>query len=155
MPGNAPEWFGLEEEASRWPAAVRLRNLYLVSAWVTSSIACADAGIVVPTAEGEELTIWDSKESEFSLGLEYRRVLRYASPFDLIQQYDNIVALSSSDPIRDLDWTATPDNQSILAVGFAQRIELLCQQRATYFDETPGWGACWKIDFGRCDLSSC
>lgn len=51
--------------------------------------------------------------------------------------------------MNDLDWTATPDNQSILAVGFAHRIELLCEQRATYFDETPGWGVCWKLDMGR------
>ncbi|KAI0375421.1 WD repeat-containing protein [Pilatotrama ljubarskyi] len=84
--------------------------------------------LIVPTPEGEELTIWDSKESEFALGLEYRQVL--------------------SDPINDLDWTATPDGQSILAVGFAHRVELLCQQRATYFDETPGWSVCWKIDMG-------
>ena len=32
--------------------------------------------IVVSTAEGDELTIWDSKESEFSLGLEFRQVFR-------------------------------------------------------------------------------
>ncbi|KAI0361166.1 WD repeat-containing protein [Trametes cingulata] len=82
--------------------------------------------LIVPTPEGEELTIWDSKESEFALGLEYRAVL--------------------PDPITDLDWAATPDGQSILAVGFAHRVELLCQQRATYFDETPGWSVCWKID---------
>ncbi|EJF67065.1 hypothetical protein DICSQDRAFT_151429 [Dichomitus squalens LYAD-421 SS1] len=86
--------------------------------------------LVVPGPEGEELTIWDSKVSEFSLGLEYRQVF------------------SLSDPVNDLDWTATPDNQSILAVGFAHRVELLCQQRATYFDETPGWGVCWRIDIG-------
>ena len=61
---------------------------------------------------------------------------------------------SASDPIRDLDWTATPDNQSILAVGFAHRVELLCQQRATYFDETPGWGLCWKVDIGRYDYAT-
>ncbi|KAI0756586.1 RAVE protein 1 C terminal-domain-containing protein [Daedaleopsis nitida] len=98
-----------------------------------SMARCSSAkksALVVPTLEGEELTIWDSKESEFSLGLEYRQTL------------------SASDPINDLDWTTTPDNQSILAVGFAHRIELLCQQRATYFDETPGWGICWKIDIG-------
>ena len=61
---------------------------------------------------------------------------------------------SAPETIRDLDWTATPDNQSILAVGFAHRIELLCQQRATYFDETPGWGICWKVDIGRYDRFS-
>lgn len=31
---------------------------------------------VVPSPDGEELTIWDSKASEFSSGLEYREVLR-------------------------------------------------------------------------------
>lgn len=87
--------------------------------------------LVVPGPDGEELTIWDSKMSEFSSGLEYREVL------------------SLSDPVNDLDWTATPDSQSILAVGFAHRVELLCQQRMTYFDETPGWGRCWTIDVGR------
>lgn len=35
--------------------------------------------IVVPTPEGEELTIWDSKESEFSLGLEYTQTMRSVS----------------------------------------------------------------------------
>ncbi|KAI0673553.1 WD repeat-containing protein [Trametes maxima] len=84
--------------------------------------------LVVPTPDGQELTIWDSKESEFALGLEFRQVY--------------------SDTINDLDWAATPDGQSILAVGFAHRVELLCQQRATYFDETPGWGVCWKVDMG-------
>ncbi|OBZ78887.1 Regulator of V-ATPase in vacuolar membrane protein 1 [Grifola frondosa] len=84
--------------------------------------------LVVSGSEGDELTIWDSKESEFASGLEYRQIL------------------NASDPVNDLDWSATPDNQSILAVGFAHRVELLCQQRMTYFDETPGWGLCWKID---------
>ncbi|KAI0830734.1 WD repeat-containing protein [Trametes gibbosa] len=86
--------------------------------------------LVVPTPEGAELTIWDSKESEFALGLEYRALL--------------------ADAITDLDWAATPDGQSLLAVGFAHRVELLCQQRATYFDSTPGaqWGVCWKVDLG-------
>ncbi len=31
---------------------------------------------VVSTPDGDELTIWDSKESEFSLGLEFRQVFR-------------------------------------------------------------------------------
>ncbi|GBE78251.1 hypothetical protein SCP_0111340 [Sparassis crispa] len=86
--------------------------------------------LIVPGKDGQELTIWDSKESEFASGLEYREI------FD------------SSDPIQDLDWTATPDAQSILAVGFAHRVEVLCQQRMTYFDETPAWGRCWTIDVG-------
>lgn len=83
----------------------------------------------IPEDQGEELTIWDSKESEFASGLEYRGVF--------------------SDTITDLDWTCTPDMQSILAVGFHHHVELLCQQRMTYFDEGPGWAICWKIDISR------
>ncbi|KXN83882.1 Regulator of V-ATPase in vacuolar membrane protein 1 [Leucoagaricus sp. SymC.cos] len=82
--------------------------------------------LVVPSAEGDELTIWDSMESEFASGLEYRGV------FD--------------QPILDLDWNSTPDMQSILAVGFARHVELLCQQRMTYFDQGPGWALCLRVD---------
>ncbi|KAE9408257.1 WD repeat-containing protein [Gymnopus androsaceus JB14] len=85
--------------------------------------------LITPCPDGEEeLTIWDSKESEFASGLEFRRTY--------------------SQPINDLDWTCTPDMQSILAVGFLHHVELLCQQRMTYFDEGPGWSTCWKIDIG-------
>ena len=45
-----------------------------------------DAHIVVPILEGEELTIWDSKESEFSLGLEYRQTLRYVRDMPTLMQ---------------------------------------------------------------------
>ncbi|KIJ68609.1 hypothetical protein HYDPIDRAFT_24869 [Hydnomerulius pinastri MD-312] len=81
--------------------------------------------------EGQELTIWDSNESEFASGLEHRRIF------------------SASEPIHDLDWTSTPDNQSILAVGFTQHVELLCQQRKTYFDDDPGWAICFKVEVGK------
>lgn len=39
--------------------------------------------------------------------------------------------------------------QSILAVGYAHRIDILCQQRMTYFDDGPGWGLCRTIDISR------
>lgn len=89
--------------------------------------------LVVPAATGqsEELTIWDSKESEFASGLEYR------------------IVLDARETINDLDWSATPDNQSILAVGYVDRIELLCEKRMSYFDEAPAWTVCWKIDVSR------
>ena len=89
---------------------------------------CLCSYAVVPRADGEELTIWDSKESEFSSGLEY------------------VKTLSSSDQVHDLDWSSTPDGQSILAVGFAHRVEILCQQRMTYFDDGPGWGIIKSIE---------
>lgn len=48
--------------------------------------------LVVSGPEGEELTIWDSKESEFASGLEYKRVFRYVF-FSLCEnsQADNSV----------------------------------------------------------------
>ncbi|KAG9095999.1 regulator of (H+)-ATPase in vacuolar membrane [Ceratobasidium sp. UAMH 11750] len=78
----------------------------------------------------EELTVWDHKESEFSSGLEYSRIFE--------------------EPILDLDWTSTvaPQSQSILAIGFAQHVILLCQQRLTYFDDETSWR-----EVGRIDLS--
>ncbi|PPQ62961.1 hypothetical protein CVT24_006067 [Panaeolus cyanescens] len=81
---------------------------------------------VVDGPSGDELTIWDSSESEFASGLEYRGHF--------------------SDTILDLDWNSTPDMQSILAVGYAHRVDILCQQRMTYFTESPGWGLCRTID---------
>ncbi|OJJ49980.1 hypothetical protein ASPZODRAFT_13084 [Penicilliopsis zonata CBS 506.65] len=43
------------------------------------------------------------------------------------------------DIIRDLDWTSTPDNQSILAVGFPNKVILLSQLRYDYLDSRPSW----------------
>jgi len=43
--------------------------------------------------------------------------------------------------------------QSILAVGYAHRVDILCQQRMTYFAESPGWGLCRTIDISRCICS--
>ncbi|KAI6119823.1 RAVE protein 1 C terminal-domain-containing protein [Pisolithus croceorrhizus] len=86
--------------------------------------------LVTRDADGQELTIWDSNESEFASGLEHRRIF------------------SAAEPIHDLDWASTPDNQSILAVGFTHHVELLCQQRKTYFDDDPGWVIYCKVEIG-------
>lgn len=74
----------------------------------------------------DELTIWDSTESEFARGLEYRK--------------------EDDDRILDLDWSSTPDMQSILAVGYSRHVNVLCQQRMTYFDDGPGWSTVHRID---------
>lgn len=66
----------------------------------------------------------------------------------------NLKVQRLSERIHDLDWTSTPDMQSILAVGFAHHVDLLCQQRMTYFDEGPGWALCWKVDIGKCVKAS-
>jgi len=49
----------------------------------------------------------------------------------------------------DLDWTATPDGQSILAIGFPHHVLLLYQQRMTYFDQEPRWGNLDKYDISQ------
>ncbi|KAK7059134.1 regulator of (H+)-ATPase in vacuolar membrane [Paramarasmius palmivorus] len=85
--------------------------------------------LVTATSDGQELTIWDSKESEFASGMECCRTFK--------------------DTVNDLDWSSTPDVQSILAVGFLHHVELICQQRMTYFDDAPGWSTCYRIDIGN------
>lgn len=79
----------------------------------------------------EELTVWDHKESEFSSGLEYTRI------FD--------------EPVEDLDWTSTaaPQSQSILAIGFAHHVILVCQQRLTYFDDETSWTEIGKVELSH------
>jgi len=49
----------------------------------------------------------------------------------------------------DLDWSSTPDMQSILAVGYKHRVDILCQQRMTYFADNPGWALCRTIDISK------
>ncbi|ROT43356.1 regulator of V-ATPase in vacuolar membrane protein [Sodiomyces alkalinus F11] len=48
--------------------------------------------------------------------------------------------------IRDLDWTSTPDGQSILAVGFQHRVVLLCQMRFDYLNKGPAWAPIREIN---------
>ncbi|THH06398.1 hypothetical protein EW145_g4114 [Phellinidium pouzarii] len=88
------------------------------------------SALVFSDQNSDVLTIWDSKESEFASGLEFRC------------NYEN-------EAINDLDWTSTPDFQSILAVGFSQHVLLLCQQRMSYFSEEPAWGVLGRIDIGH------
>ncbi|KAF7558372.1 hypothetical protein G7046_g5782 [Stylonectria norvegica] len=47
--------------------------------------------------------------------------------------------------IQDLDWTSTPDSQSILAVGFQYRVILLSQMRFDYLNKGPAWAQIREI----------
>ena len=47
--------------------------------------------------------------------------------------------------IQDLDWSSTPDNQSILAVGFSNRILVYTQLRYDYLDAGPSWAVVREI----------
>jgi hypothetical protein len=64
-----------------------------------------------------KLTIWDVRGAQ----------LEFAQDFE------------SQDTIQDLDWTSTPDDQSILAVGFRYRVVLLAQMRYDYLNKGPSW----------------
>jgi WD40 repeat protein len=52
----------------------------------------------------------------------------------------------SQSTIRDLDWTSTPDSQSILAVGFSHRVVLLSQMRFDYLNKGPAWAPIREIN---------
>lgn len=45
----------------------------------------------------------------------------------------------SPDSIQDLDWSSTPDEQSILAVGFPYKVVILAQMRYDYLNAGPAW----------------
>ena len=63
------------------------------------------------------LTIWDPWSSQLEFDARYE----------------------SSDSIQDLDWSSTPDEQSILAVGFPYRVVILAQMRYDYLNAGPAW----------------
>lgn len=71
-----------------------------------------------------ELTIWDVRGAQ----------LEYAQNFE------------SPNSIQDLDWTSTPDDQSILAVGFGHRVLLLSQMRYDYLNRGPAWAPIREIN---------
>ena len=88
----------------------RIRNPSLASGNAIRKTALVDAS-------RNRLTIWDQTNGQ----------LEYDKAFD------------SFDTIQDLDWSATPDNQSILAVGFPYKIVLLAQLRYDYLNSSPAW----------------
>ncbi|KAI0202960.1 RAVE protein 1 C terminal-domain-containing protein [Astrocystis sublimbata] len=69
------------------------------------------------------LTIWDIRGAR----------LEYEQDFE------------SHNTVEDLDWTATPDLQSILAVGFPYRVLLLSQMRFDYLNKGPAWAPIREI----------
>ncbi|KAI0547351.1 WD repeat domain-containing protein [Xylaria curta] len=69
------------------------------------------------------LTIWDIRGAR----------LEYEQDFE------------SHNTVQDLDWTSTPDMQSILAVGFPYRVILLSQMRFDYLNKGPAWAPIREI----------
>ena len=114
-------------EVKSWTARVNTRERRLD--WLlTSSV---ETGIQNPSlasgtsirkaaladAERTSLTIWNTRSAQ----------LEYEETFE------------GSGAIQDLDWSSTPDNQSILAVGFPHRVVIYAQLRYDYLNAGPSW----------------
>ena len=91
-------------------------NPSLASGSSTRKVALVDAA-------HNGLTIWDTSNAQ----LEYER------------------RFSSGDSIQDLDWTSTPHDQSVLAVGFPHKVMVLAQIRYDYLDQRPSWASIREI----------
>lgn len=68
-------------------------------------------------AEQTTLTIWNTRSAQ----------LEFEEKFE------------GNGVIQDLDWSSTPDNQSILAVGFPHRVVIYAQLRYDYLNAGPSW----------------
>lgn len=68
-------------------------------------------------ADRTTLTIWNTRSAQ----------LEYEEKFE------------GNGVIQDLDWSSTPDNQSILAVGFPHRVVIYAQLRYDYLNAGPSW----------------
>lgn len=77
------------------------------------------------SADQTQLTIWSTK----------------AGTLEFEENFTNEHGL-----IEDLDWSSTPDKQSILAVGFPHKILIYGQLRYDYLDAQPAWAALREID---------
>jgi hypothetical protein len=87
-----------------------IENPSLASGSSTKKAALVDA-------DRTHLTIWDTNGAQ----------LEFEEHF------------AQHDVIRDLDWTSTPDKQSVLAIGFPHKVILLSQLRYDYLDARPSW----------------
>ncbi|MCJ1260826.1 regulator of (H+)-ATPase in vacuolar membrane [Lobaria immixta] len=69
------------------------------------------------------LTIWDASSGQLEYDVHYE----------------------AQDLVQDLDWSSTPDDQSILAVGFPHKVVILSQMRFDYINTGPAWAPIRQI----------
>ena len=60
-------------------------------------------------------------------------------------QLEHEARYEPQDQIQDLDWSSTPDDQSILAVGFPHKVIVLAQMRFDYLSTGPAWAPIREI----------
>ena len=83
--------------------------------------------IAVVDSARNGLTVWDSRGGQL--------------------EYDKHFGLQET--IQDLDWSSTPDYQSILAVGFPHKVIILSQMRYDYLDRGPAWAPIREVYIGE------
>ena len=83
--------------------------------------------VAIANYNATELSIWDTQN----------HILEFQKDF------------SANFPISDLDWTSTPDFQSILGVGSARVVTLYSQLRFDYTNKTPSWAPVKTIDISE------
>ena len=69
------------------------------------------------------MTIWDISSAQLEYDIHYE----------------------AQDLVQDLDWSSTPDDQSILAVGFPHKVVILSQMRYDYINGGPAWAPIREI----------
>lgn len=69
------------------------------------------------------LTLWDMSSGQLEYDMQYQ----------------------AQEEIQDLDWSSTPDDQSILAVGFPHKVIILAQMRFDYLSTGPAWAPIRQI----------
>lgn len=95
--------------------------------------------------------VWNSPRST---GQSLPSPLDEMPPQKLTKNSTYIHGLRLDDPIIDLDWTTTSELQSVLAIGFAHHVLLLCEQRMSYVEGSGSyWAPISKLDLSLCVLS--
>lgn len=121
-----------------WTAVIDLESSSI--SWLTTSKV--DTGIDNPSlASGSSIrktavvdasrtgmTIWDVSSAQLEYDVHYE----------------------AQDLIQDLDWSSTPDDQSILAVGFPHKVVILSQMRFDYINGGPAWAPIRQIYLKEC-----
>ena len=117
-----------------WTAAINSDEAaikWLVTSTVETGIkeptlASASSTRKIALVDGSKtgLTIWDTRSGQLEHSVQY----------------------GDLELIRDLDWSSTPDDQAILAVGFPHEVVILAQMRYDYLNAGAAWAPIRSIN---------
>lgn len=110
----------VEEPFVNWVVTSRVET-GIQNPSLASGSSIRKTAIIDATRTG--LTIWDASSGQLEYDVHY----------------------GVQDLIQDLDWSSTPDEQSILAVGFPHKVVILSQMRFDYINTGPAWAPIRQI----------